>query len=387
MIPISNIANSLEPSLTRKLFNLAKQYDNVIDFTLGDPDILPNINIRQAGCNAIMQGYTRYSQNAGLLELRQVISDYCNKYENIEYNPTKEIIVTVGGMEGLYLTFLSILNPEDEVIIPAPYWINYKHMVQLCNATPVIVDSNIDLSLSIENIKAKITDKTKIIVINTPCNPSGLIVNQQTLEELANLAIEKNLVVITDEVYKTLVYDNHEYMSIVKIKNMRERTVIVNSLSKQFSMTGWRIGYVLAPENLISVMAKLQENIAACAPLPSQYAAIEALSHAKKYSEDLRNEFAIRRKRLINGINTIPLLSCNNPTATFYVMVNIKKTKMTSLEFAYKLLEEAHVAVVPGITYGKCCEGHVRIAYTLKIEKIEEGLRRIKSFINKINQQ
>lgn len=269
--------------------------------------------------------------------MRQVISDYCHKYENIQYDPVKEIIVTVGGMEGLYLTFLSILNPGDEVIIPAPYWINYKHMIHLCNGTPVIVDSEPDLSLSVENIKAKITHKTKIIIINTPCNPSGLIISHQALEELAKIAIEKNLTIVTDEVSKTLIYTDEEYKSIVKMEGMRERTVVVNSLSKQFAMTGWRIGYVLAPEELVSVMTKLQENIVACAPLPSQYAAIEALSHANEYSENLRCEFAKRREALITGINAIPLLSCNNPIATFYAMINIKKTQMTSLEFDHGL--------------------------------------------------
>lgn len=382
---ISNVAKSLEPSLTRKLFNMSKEYDDVIDFTLGDPDIIPHQNIRNAGCEAIMNGRTRYSQNAGLLELREAISNYSKVKENLDYDPNKEIMITVGGMEGLYLTFLATLNPGDEVIIPAPYWINYKQMVQICNAVPIVVSSNEDLSLSIENIERAITPKTKIIVVNNPSNPSGNVVDKETLYGLARLVMENGLTLITDEVYKTLIYDDMDFFRIATVDGMRQHTVIVNSFSKQFSMTGWRIGYVLAPEVLVSEMCKLQENIAACAPLPSQYAAIEAIRHADEYSERMHHEFAKRRETLINGIKNIPLISCNTSKATFYAMVNIKETGMTSLDFAYKLLKEAHVAVVPGITYGECCEGFVRIAYTLGIEKIEEGLKRINSFVNSIN--
>lgn len=379
---ISNVAQSIEPSLTRMLFNMSKEYDDVIDFTLGDPDIIPHSSIRNAGCEAIMKGKTRYSQNAGLLELREAISNYCKTKEKLDYNPQNEVMITVGGMEGLYLTFLATLNPGDEVIIPAPYWINYKQMVQICNATPVIVDSNGDLSLCVGNIKQAITPKTKLIVINNPSNPSGNVVDKDTLCELAKLVMDRDLMLISDEVYKTLIYDGTEYFRIATIEGMREHTIIVNSFSKQFSMTGWRIGYVLAPEVLVSEMCKLQENIAACAPLPSQYAAIEAIRHAEEYSINLYKEFAKRRRALLNGIENIPLISCNVPQGTFYAMVNIKGIGMKSLNFAYKLLKEAHVAVVPGITYGNCCEGFVRIAYTLEIEKIEEGLRRIGSFID-----
>lgn len=382
---ISNVAKNIEPSLTRKLFNMSKEYDDVIDFTLGDPDIIPHQSIRNAGCEAIMNGKTRYSQNAGLLELREAISNYSKLKENLDYDPAREIMITVGGMEGLYLTFLATLNPGDEVIIPAPYWINYKQMVQMCNAVPVMVSSNEDLSLSIENIQRAISPKTKIIVVNNPSNPSGNVVNKETLYELAKLVMDNNLTLISDEVYKTLIYDDVDFFRIATIDGMRGHTVIVNSFSKQFSMTGWRVGYVFAPEVLVSEMCKLQENIAACAPLPSQYAAIEAIRHADEYSKKMRHEFARRRETLVNSIKKIPLISCNNPEATFYALVNIKETGMTSLDFAYRLLKEAHVAVVPGITYGECCEGFVRIAYTLEIEKIKEGLRRISSFVNGIN--
>ena len=322
---LSNITQSIKPSLTRHLFNLAKAYDDVIDFTLGDPDIPPHQAIKDAGCRAIQEGRTRYSQNAGLLELREVISQYCKKKEHIDYNPLDEIIVTVGAMEGLYLSLLSLLNPGDEVIIPAPYYVNYEQMVQMCHAKPIVVDNpdGEKLGFKVEDVEKAITDKTKVIIINTPSNPSGKIIPAEKIEALATLAKQYDLVIISDEVYKCLIYGDSKFKSIVNIEGMRERTILVNSLSKEFCMTGWRIGYVLAPSEVIAAMTKLQENVAACAPLPSQYAAIEALSGKDDYSANMVNIFTKRRNILVKGINNISKLSCETPEATFYLMVDI----------------------------------------------------------------
>ena len=353
MIQLSEITNSISPSLTRRLFNLAQKYDNVIDFTLGDPDIHPHDKIKEAGCKAILEGRTRYSPNAGLLELREIISSRYKLQYNIEYNPTNEIMVTVGGMEGLYLTLLAILNRGDEVIIPAPYWINYVQMVCMCSGEPIItapVSTN-DLSISIENIRK---------------------------------AIENDLIVITDEVYKTLLYDNAHFKSIVTYDKMKERTVVINSLSKEFCMTGWRLGYVAAPSELISVMTMFQENIAACAPLPSQYAAIEALRNSEKYSAGMIEEFTLRRNVLLEEVAKIKTITVDAPQGTFYAMLNIKSTGLKSEEFAYALLEKEQVAVVPGITYGDCCEDFIRIAFTLDIYKIKEGIQRLKRFVESL---
>ena len=381
---LSNITQLIKPSLTRHLFNLAKAYDDVIDFTLGDPDIPPHQAIKDAGCKSIQEGKTRYSQNAGLFELREVISKYCKRKEQIDYHPLDEIIVTVGAMEGLYLALLSLLNPGDEVIIPAPYYVNYEQMVQMCHAKPIIVDNHNGevLGFKVEDIEKAITKKTKIIIINTPSNPSGKIIPFDKIEALATLAKQYDLIIISDEVYKCLIYDNFKFKSIIKVEGMRERTILINSLSKEFCMTGWRIGYVLAPAEVISAMTKLQENVAACAPLPSQYAAIEALSGRCNYSADMVTIFTKRRNILAEGINKIPKLSCEIPEATFYLMVNISETGMKSEEFALALLKAVHVAVVPGITYGKCCDNYVRIAFTLGEDKIQEGIKRIQTFIN-----
>ena len=386
MIPISNIANSIAPSLIRSLFNKAKAMEDVVDFTLGDPDVQPHQAIKDAACEAIQKGKTRYSQNAGLLDLRKTISDYYVRSEGYYYDPQTEIMVSVGAMEGLYLAFLSMLDEGDEVIIPAPYYVNYVQMVQLCHAVPVIVDKPADepLSFNVEDIEKAITGRTKIIIINTPSNPSGKLIPDHKIKAIAELAKEYDLTVIADEVYKKLIYGDKEFKSIVGIDGMRERTVLVNSLSKEFCMTGYRLGYVLAPEELIAAMTKLQENVAACAPLPSQYAGIEALSGKVDYSKNMVEVFTERRDILYNGLKDLPLIKCLLPEATFYMMVDISQTGMKSIEFAHTLLDQAHVAVVPAVAYGESCDDFIRIAFTIDKERIQEGVRRIATFVRSI---
>ena len=384
MRALSTMAEGIKPSLTRTLFNMAKAYDDVIDFTLGDPDVPTHQKIKDAGCKAIQDSKTRYSQNAGLLELREVISDYYIRKEGFEYNPVSEIMVTVGAMEGLYLALLSITNPGDEYIIPAPYYVNYGQMVHMCGGVPVIVDKPAEepLSFRVEDIEAAINPKTKAIIINTPSNPSGKIIPWNKIEKLAELAKKHDLYVISDEVYKCLIYGENKFKSIVSIEGMRERTILTNSLSKEFCMTGWRIGYVLANKEIVANMTKLQENICACAPLPSQYAAIEALSSKEDYSANMKSIFSERRDALVSGINSIKGLSCTPPDATFYLMVDISKTGLKSFDFACKLLESVHVAVVPGVTYGQSCDNYVRIAFTKNVDVIKQGVERIATFMS-----
>lgn len=386
MIKTSIIADSIQLSLVRSLFNEAKKYDDVIDFTLGDPDVATHQAIKDAACAAIQQGKTRYSQNAGLLELRQTISKYYERKEGFKYDPITEVMVTVGAMEGLYLSLISILNPGDEVIIPAPYYVNYNQMVRMCHAIPVIVDNpeRTDLSFDVSDIEKAITPRTRAIMINTPSNPSGRIIPQDKIEGIANLAKKYDLVVLSDEVYKCLIYDNVPFRSIVGIDGMRECTILINSLSKEFCMTGYRIGYVLAPEEIIAAMTKLQENVCACAPLPSQYAAIKALSGDEDYSKNMVEIFTERRNVLYEGLSKIDKFSIKAPEATFYMMVDISNTGMNSIDFCYALLRGVHVAAVPGVTYGQCCNHYVRIAFTLDIEKIKEGVRRITQFVNSL---
>ena len=384
MRALSTMAEGIKPSLTRTLFNMAKAYDDVIDFTLGDPDVPTHQKIKDAGCKAIQDSKTRYSQNAGLLELREVISDYYIRKEGFEYNPVSEIMVTVGAMEGLYLALLALTNPGDEYIIPAPYYVNYGQMVHMCGGVPVIVDKPAEepLSFRVEDIEAAINPKTKAIIINTPSNPSGKIIPWNKIEKLAELAKKHDLYVISDEVYKCLIYGENKFKSIVSIEGMRERTILTNSLSKEFCMTGWRIGYVLANKEIVANMTKLQENVCACAPLPSQYAAIEALSSKEDYSANMKSIFSERRDALVSGINSIKGLSCTPPDATFYLMVDISKTGLKSFDFACKLLESVHVAVVPGVTYGQSCDNYVRIAFTKNVDVIKQGVERIATFMS-----
>lgn len=384
MKSLSNVATAIEPSLTRALFNEAKKYDDVIDFTLGDPDVQTPEGIKKAGCDAIMSGKTRYSQNAGLLELRQQIAKYCSAKEGLSYDPQTEIFVSVGAMEGVFLTLASLLNIGDEVIIPAPYYVNYKQMVEICRGIPVIVEdpnSRDTLTCSAESVRKAVTPKTKAIILNTPSNPSGKVFTQEFINQVADIAKENDLYIITDEVYKCLVYDGKPRpRSISTIPGMKERSVYINSLSKEFCMTGWRLGYCLGPEPIISTMTKLQENVAACAPLPSQYAAIEALRLDKDYSSNMADIFSHRRDVLADEMAKSKVLRAIVPDATFYMMVDIRKTGMKSVDFAYALLRNAHVAVVPGVTYGNICDGYIRIAFTVEEDKIREGVRRIVKF-------
>lgn len=388
MPKISNVANMIEPSLTRELFNMAKSFEDVIDFTLGDPDVQPHENIKEAACRAILEGHTRYSQNAGLKELRDIISKRYLSNEGLRYSPDTEIAVTVGAMEGLYLTLLALVDPGDEVIIPAPFYVNYKQMVEMCGGVPVIVNPTDTRSLLIDgsDIENAISPRTKVILLNSPANPSGKILSDDTIRDIARLADAHDLTVISDEVYRKLIYDGRPYLSIATLDGMQERTVIINSLSKEFCMTGYRIGYVLAPADVISAIVKLQENVAACAPLPSQYAAIEALGSEEDYSANMVKIFAQRRDTLYDQLKDCRGIEIIKPEATFYAMVNVKGSGYTSsLQFACDLLERAHVAVVPGVAYGDICEGYIRIAFTLDETKIIEGARRIREFSKKIS--
>lgn len=384
---ISAMAQSIEQSLTRQLFDRANQYENVIDFTLGDPDYPTPTRIQRAGCAAITAGKTHYSANAGLLELRQAIAKRIQADSGLSFAPDGEIIVTVGAMEALYLSLCCLLDPGDEVLIPAPYWINYQHMVQMCGGTPVIVDTYPDdrFTPRVDRLVQAITPRTVAIIVNSPNNPTGVVYDKETVEGLCTLTKEHNLILLWDECYRSIVYDGRKFASPLEWPDMRERTVLINSCSKIFSMTGWRLGYAAAPQALVQQMTKLQENIAACAALPSQYAAIEAFSRPVPEVETMCQGFARRRDVMVDGLNAIPKLCCRKPEGTFYAMADIRQTGLKSEEFAYRLLDSVQVAVVPGITYGACCEGFVRMAYTMEEEKIREGLRRMAVFLSESN--
>lgn len=384
---LSDITKQISPSPTRKLFDLASKYNDKIDFTLGDPDLKTPIEIRSAACEAIMDGKTRYSANAGLIELRHAVSKSILRRNNVYYNPECEIVVTTGAMEALYVSLLCLIDEGDEVIILSPYWINYKQMITMCHGKAIIVDGfqeENSFQISVDAIEAAITERTKAIIVNSPNNPSGVVYSREVIKGIAEIAIKHDLIVITDEVYRSLIYDGVEYTSILDFEGMKERTVLIYSFSKEFAMTGWRIGYAAVPPDLAAAMTKFQENIVACAPLPSQHALIDVLNDYKFNSKHIVEEFTIRRACVIEEIKKIPKLHMEAPQGTFYAYINISDTGLDSETFAYKLLESEHVAVVPGIAYGENGTDYIRIAFTIDVEKIKEGFTRIRRFVDSL---
>lgn len=374
---LSEMVLSIEPSLTRKLFNMAKNYSDVIDLTLGDPDFSPSENIKKAAIAAILAGNTHYSANAGLPELRKKYVEFVNSEYGSSYSE-ENVLVSVGGMEALFLTLASIVNKGDEVIIFGPYYVNYFQMTKMLGGVPVVVNALADSKLVIEELKCKVSERTTAIIINSPCNPTGRIVDQSIVDAVASLSMEHDFYVISDEVYSSLVYEGVN-TSIIRYPECRDRSILIDSVSKRFSMTGYRLGFAVADAGLIAAMTKMQENVAACAPLPSQYAAIEAYS--SQQTTKIRDAFKKRRDSLCSVLSKTEKLSFEYPSATFYLFVDISHTGFHSEEFCYKLLEEKHVAVVPGKAYGGSYDSFVRIAFTQDVSILVEAASRIVEFV------
>lgn len=383
---LSEKATIIEPSLTRQLFDMASQYDDAINLTLGDPDVKPNVVIREVAADAIMEGKTRYSANAGLIAVRKAVADSFEEEYGIKIAPETDVIMTVGGMEALYLSLSAIINPGDEVIVHAPYYVNYVQMIQMCGGVPVLIETKEEngFSFTLKEVDDKISSKTVAMILNTPCNPTGQMIDAELLDELAELFCEKNILVISDEVYRSLVFEG-KHESIVTRPGMRERTLVIDSMSKRFAMTGYRIGYAIGNPEWISAMVKMQENVAACAPLSSQYAALAALKECRG-EDTLREIFKERVRAMETALNRSNVLHCVPQVATFYIFINVQKTGMTSLEFAYKLLEKEHVAVAPGVVYGKAYDSYIRIACTLEKELLLEAAQRIIRFADSVGE-
>ena len=379
---ISRFSDAVSPSLTRKLFNAAKSIgSSVIDLTLGDPDVPTPEPIRLAALEAISDRSTlHYSANAGLPELRKAYSSFFNTRYQVSINPDKNLIVTVGGMEALFLALASIIDKDDEVIIFGPYYVNYLQMIKMCGGVPVIIDRlDKNVQQTIDSINSSVTARTTAIIINSPCNPAGDIFPSSLIRAIADTAIKHNLAVISDEVYNSLVYDGKVASSIWNIDGMNERTIVIDSCSKRFAMTGWRVGFAAGTEDVISSMVKLQENVAACAPLPSQYAAIRAYQGGFDYSY-IKDTYQKRRDILVNELAEIPGISFVYPEAAFYCFINVG----TDAEnFAYSLLEREHVAVVPGIAYGEKYSEYIRLAFTVNDSSLREALHRISNFLGR----
>jgi len=377
---VSNIVRENEPQLVRKIYDKAKEYENVTDLTLGDPDIPTPQEIKDAANAALENNRTKYTANAGLVELREAISKDVFRRTGIVY-ANDEIAVTAGAMGALYLSSAAILDPSDEMIILEPHWPNYTNMVKMCNAVPKYVNYLGDENIKnlTQNIEKEITEKTKAIIINSPSNPTGILLSFESLVEIAGLAKKYNLWVVTDEVYHTIVFDG-KFRSILEIPGMKERTILIDSLSKRFSMTGFRVGFVCAPKEIATAVATLQENVNSCACMFAQYASVCALENSEILEKSICETFRKRCTAMISVLKKSKTLVVPDAVSTFYLFIDITGTGLTSEEFAYKLLEEKHIAVVPGNAFNRAGEGYIRIACTLSEIKLIEAAEQIVAF-------
>lgn len=386
MIEISNMAQNVTNSPIRKMFNIASTMKDVVSFTVGEPDFYTPRNIIDAAIKSLNEGKTHYTLNSGIFPLRQAISSNIKKDYGLDTDPQKNVIVTAGGMEALMLLMMVIINPGDEVIVSDPHWSNHPRQIQMCGGIPkfVKVYEKDGFVYDPESVKKAIGKRTKAILINSPSNPTGGVFDRDTLKELAKIAIDNNLLVISDDVYRRFLYEGTKFESITSFEGMQERTMIMDSCSKSYAMTGWRVGYAVGPDYIISNMVKLQENVIGCVNTQAQYAALEALEGTQEPLKAMINKYAERRELLISGINDIEGLSCDKPKGAFYAFVNISKTKMSSEDFSIKLLKETGVVVVPGSGFGEAGEGFIRMSYATSEENIAEGLKRIKKFVQSI---
>lgn len=383
-IPISKTVVSLKKSGIRKFFDIVSEMKDVISLGVGEPDFDTPWHIREEGIYALEKGKTFYTSNAGLKELRVEIDNYLKRTQNISYNPDTEIIVTVGGSEAIDIGLRAMVNAGDEVIIPQPSYVSYEPCAILAGAQPVIIDlkAENEFRLTAEELKNAITDKTKILILPFPNNPTGAIMERKNLEEIAKVCIENDIYVISDEIYGELSY-KEKHVSIASIAGMKERTILINGFSKAYAMTGWRLGYACGPKEIIEQMVKIHQYAIMCAPTTSQYSAVEALKKGDDDVKLMRESYNQRRRFLMNAFKEIGL-ECFEPYGAFYVFPSIKEFGMTSEEFAMKFLEEEHVAVVPGTAFGDSGEGFLRISYAYSIENLKRAMERLKRFVEKL---
>lgn len=379
MKALSNVAKTVTNSPIRQMFNRALGMSDVISFTVGEPDFSTPPHIVEAAVDALRRGEHHYTPNAGILPLRKAISDSVARSHGLRYDPETEIIVTAGGMEALMLTMLTILDPGDEIILSDPCWTNYSRQALICHANPVFVPVDASTSFQFDQaaLEAAITDRTKAFIINSPANPTGGIADFDTLKKLAEVAIRHDLYVISDEVYANLLYEGNVANSIATLPGMKERTIIVNSFSKTYAMTGWRVGMAFGSSEIIKNMVKLQENVAACVNSAAQYGAIAALEGTQEPLHEMQRAYQRRREIIVDGFSKIAGLDCFAPQGAFYALVNISSTGMSANEFALDLLEKERVIVVPGDAFGQCSNCYVRLSFATSEENIREGLKRI----------
>lgn len=380
--PLSKTITEIKPSGIRKFFDIASERKDTISLGVGEPDFDTPWHIRDEGIYSLEKGKTFYTSNLGLIELREEINNYLKRRFDVCYDPKSEIIITVGGSEAIDIGLRAMLDPGDEVLIPQPSYVSYEPCTILAGGVPVIIElkNENEFRLTKEELLAAITDKTKVLILPFPNNPTGAIMERKDLEDIAKICIEKDIFVMSDEIYSELTYGK-DHVSIASLPGMKERTILINGFSKSYAMTGWRLGYACGPKTIIEQMTKIHQFAIMCAPTTSQYAAVEAIKNGDEDVAKMRESYNQRRNFLMNAFKEMGL-PCFEPFGAFYVFPCIKEFNMTSEEFAYALLDAENLAVVPGTAFGDCGEGFLRISYAYSIEKLKIAMGRMEHFIN-----
>ncbi|MCR4650238.1 MAG: aminotransferase class I/II-fold pyridoxal phosphate-dependent enzyme [Lachnospiraceae bacterium] len=383
--PISDRVVGIKPSGIRKFFDVVSEMPDAISLGVGEPDFDTPWHIRDEGIYSLEKGRTFYTSNSGLMELRKEICNYLHRKYDLTYNAKDQVLITVGGSEGIDMALRSMINPGDEVIIPQPSYVSYEPCAILANATPVIINlkAENDFRLTAEELKAAITDKTKVLIMPFPNNPTGAVMEKKDLIEIAKVVIENDIYVLSDEIYSELTYTEEGHVSIASLEGMAERTIVINGFSKAFAMTGWRLGYACGPKEIIAQMTKIHQFAIMCAPTTSQYAAIEALKNGDDDVREMVEAYNQRRRYLLHVFKEMNL-PCFEPFGAFYIFPCIKEFGMSSDEFATRFLREKKVAVVPGTAFGDSGEGFLRISYAYSIDDLKEAIGRLKEFIDRL---
>ncbi|TCT12176.1 aminotransferase [Natranaerovirga pectinivora] len=380
---LSDKVSQIPPSGIRKFFDIVTEMEDAISLGVGEPDFDTPWHIREEGIYSLEKGRTFYTSNAGLIELREEIKKYLLRKINVEYNHKEEVLVTVGGSEGIDLALRALINPGDEVIIPQPCFVSYQPCTILAGGTPVTIplQAKNQFKLTKEELEKAITPNSKILILAYPSNPTGAIMTRDEIKEIAEVVIKNDLIVLSDEIYAELTYEG-QHVSIASMEGMRDRTIIINGFSKSYAMTGWRLGYAVGPKEIIGPMTKIHQYAIMSSPTISQYAAIEALKRGEDDIEEMKKAYDQRRKFLLHSFKEMGL-DCFEPQGAFYVFPSIQKLNMTSDEFATELLKEEKVAVVPGTAFGECGEGFIRCSYAYSLDNLKIAMERIARFVQK----
>ncbi len=379
---LNQCAQELKPSGIRKFFDIAAEMDDVISLSVGEPDFKTPWHVREVGMDTLHKGRTQYSPNRGFTELLNEISLYYNRRFGLKYDPKTEVVVTVGGSEAIDLCFRALLNPGDEVLIPEPCFVCYEPLASMAGGVPVPVVTRVEdeFRLTPEQLRSAITERTKLLILPYPNNPTGAVMRREHLEAIAEVLRDTNIMVLSDEIYCELTYGDERHVSIAELEGMRERTIVVNGFSKSYAMTGWRLGYAMGPAPVLSIMTKLHQYAIMCAPSTAQFAAIEALRNGDDDVARMRSEYDMRRRFVVDGFRKMGF-DCFMPEGAFYIFPCIRHTGLSSSEFCERLLRSKHVAVVPGSAFGESGEGFVRVSYSYSVKHITEALHRISDFV------